>query len=159
MKIGIIGDTHGSQPALQKIISIFRDIELLVHTGDHWQDGVYLEKTTGIPVYTVKGNCDHGERDTELCFTLKGKRFFLTHGHHYGVKYGLQTMAYRAEELRADYCIFGHTHQPMIENFQQIIFLNPGSIAWPRNESNFAGIIMEYRDNLFISQFKNIDTD
>jgi len=157
MKIGIVGDTHGSQTALEKIAEVFRGVELLVHTGDHWQDGVLLEQKTGIPVFTVKGNCDFGEREEELCFTVKGKKFFLTHGHRYGVKYGLQTLTYRAEELGVDYCIFGHTHQQLIESYQQIVYLNPGSIVWPRGENHCAGIIMEYRQNLFISQFKNID--
>jgi putative phosphoesterase len=159
MKVGIIGDTHGSQEALKTIINSFKEVELFIHTGDHWQDAVCLEKKTGIPVFTVKGNCDYEERASELCFTLKGKRFLLTHGHLYGVKYGLQTLAYRAEELGVDYCVFGHTHRAIIENYNNIVFFNPGSIAWPRGENYFAGIILDYRENIFISQFKNIDMD
>lgn len=63
MKIGIVGDTHGSQAALKKIIEAFQGVELFIHTGDHWQDGVLLEQKTGIPVFTVKGNCDYEDRD------------------------------------------------------------------------------------------------
>ena len=159
MKIGVIGDTHGSREALKKIMQVFEGVELFIHTGDHWQDGVYLEQQTGTPVFTVKGNCDRGERDSELLFTLKGKKFFLTHGHLSGVKYGLQRLAYRAEELGVNYCIFGHTHFPVIDRYEQITMLNPGSIVWPRGDYRCAGILMEYREDLFISQFKNVDTD
>lgn len=159
MKIGIVGDTHGSKEACAIISRVFHDVQLLFHTGDHWQDGVYLEKETAIPVITVKGNCDHLPRANEALLTVKNKKFFLTHGHLFGVKYGLHTLQERAEELAADYCLFGHTHSPLLLERKGIWFLNPGSLAWPRGNVNYAGIMMEYHDNTFDSCFMNIDRE
>jgi putative phosphoesterase len=157
MKIGVVGDTHGSPEALQKIFASFSDVELFFHTGDHWQDGLKIEKKMGIPVYTVKGNCDRGEMSGELFIELNNKKFFVTHGHQYGVKYGLDVLASRAMQLKADYCIFGHTHKPVIEKMDEIWYLNPGSIIWPRGSNVCCGIIMDYQDNSFISQFVYVD--
>jgi len=159
MKIGVVGDTHGSREALVIISRVFQDVQLLFHTGDHYQDGVNLEKKMGIPVFTVKGNCDYKTRDTEVLITLEGKKFFLTHGHLFGVKHGLNTLQDRAAELEADYCLFGHTHRPLILEYQGVWFLNPGSLAWPRGPEYYAGIIMELQKNTFKSCFRNIDRD
>ena len=153
MKIGIVGDTHGSQKAFAIISKVFRDVQLLFHTGDHWQDAVYLEKTMGIPVITVKGNCDFAARENEVLLTVENKSFFLTHGHLYEVKYGLTSLQFRAEELGAEYCLFGHTHSPMILENKGVWFLNPGSLAWPRGKEIYAGIMMEYDQNCFESCF------
>ncbi|MGI6144564.1 MAG: metallophosphoesterase [Clostridia bacterium] len=159
MKIGIVGDTHGSKKAFAIISKVFKDVQMLFHTGDHWQDAVYLEQIMGIPVITVKGNCDRAVRENELLLTVENKRFFLTHGHLYEVKYGLTSLQFRAEELGAEYCLFGHTHSPMILENNGIWFLNPGSLTWPRGKETYAGIIMEYKKNCFESSFMNIDRD
>lgn len=153
MKIGVVGDTHGSKEACALICRVFKDAQLLFHTGDHWQDGVYLEKITGIPVITVKGNCDYKERDKEVLMNVENKKFFLTHGHLYGVKYGLTVLQERAEELGVDYCLFGHTHKPLILEKKGIWFLNPGSLVWPRGREKYVGILMELKQNTFVSSF------
>jgi putative phosphoesterase len=159
MKIGLVGDTHGSKEALVIIRRVFHDVQLFFHTGDHWKDGVYLEQETGIPVLTVKGNCDYGSMSSELMFTIKSKKFFLTHGHLYGVKYGLTSLFARAQELDVDYCFFGHTHCPLLTKHKGIYFLNPGSLVWSRGKETYAGIILEYQENNFISRFINIDRE
>lgn len=157
MKVGIIGDTHGSQESLKKILSAFSEAELFLHTGDHWQDGVFVEQKTGVPVLMVKGNCDRGEMSDELVFTLSGKGFLLTHGHMYGVKYGLGILTAKATELSVDYCVFGHTHRTMLEKRNGIWFLNPGSPTWPRVQKKYAGILLEDLNNIFVPRYIDID--
>ncbi|HHY06539.1 MAG TPA: metallophosphoesterase [Clostridia bacterium] len=159
MQIGLVGDTHGSKEALAIICRVFTNVELLFHTGDHWQDGVYLEQEMGIPVLTVKGNCDYGSMSSELLLMIKNKKFFLTHGHAYRVKFRLNSLLARATELEADYCLFGHTHRPLLTQHKGIYLLNPGSLVWSRGKETYAGIILEYRENMFISRFMNIDRE
>ena len=149
MKIGLVGDTHGSAEALKKIEQVFTGVNLLFHTGDHWQDGVYLEKKMGLPVLAVKGNCDYGSQPSELQLKLKDKQFFLTHGHTYGVKFTIKTLLARAKELGGDYCLFGHTHRPFLKKEAGIYFLNPGSWAFPRGKEKYIGIGLLYRENEF----------
>ena len=53
MKIGIIGDTHGSQQAIRKVLQLLPPVELLLHTGDYAPDANLLETLTGLPVIKV----------------------------------------------------------------------------------------------------------
>lgn len=149
MRIGIISDTHGSKSSLNMIHNAFKNVDFFIHAGDHWQDGYYLQKKYKVPVIAVKGNCDLNTFPYEIVFELKNKRFYVTHGHRYRVKDGLQCLYYRAQECKADYCIFGHTHEPQIASVKNITFLNPGSLTWPRGEKKYLGIVLEYWDNNF----------
>lgn len=149
MRIGIIGDTHGYKDSLEIICRCFQEVDFFIHTGDHWQDGQYLEQKWNVPVLAVRGNCDPPDFPPELNFTLEGKRFYVTHGHNYGVKSGLLRLHYRALELQADFCIYGHTHLAGIRQYEGITFLNPGSVTFPRGGEKYAGILLEYKNESF----------
>lgn len=153
MRFAIIGDTHGSIKEMGDPTKIFGQVQFLVHTGDHWQDGLLIEKIWGIPVLAVKGNCDRGPAPTELIFDIKDTRFYVTHGNIYGVKAGLQQLFYRASEVGASFCIFGHTHIPYSEKIESITFLNPGSWTWPRSERRCAGILLSLEKNFWQYRF------
>ena len=153
MKIGIIGDTHGSKKVMETICRHFEGAEFFLHTGDHWKDAFYLEDRLQVPVLTVRGNCDLSEFCKELTFEVMGQTFLLTHGHEYKVKYGLERLYYRALELNAGYCVFGHTHVPFNRRLGGTLFLNPGSLAWPRGRERYAGILLEHRSGAFRAEF------
>jgi len=153
LKIAIIGDTHGSTGNLHLIADTFKDVDFFAHTGDNWVDGRYLESVTEKPVLTVKGNCDFGEMSTELVFQVQQRRIYLTHGHMLGVKSGLFRLGARARELAADFCLYGHTHMPLLEYREGITFLNPGSLTFPRSQERYAGILLEEKQGVFTCQF------
>lgn len=48
---------------------------------------------------------------------------------------------YRAKELGADIALFGHTHQQMIEEYNEVILMNPGSISLPNIRGRYVGFI------------------
>ena len=84
MKIGIIGDTHGSQQAIRKAIQLLPPVELLLHTGDYAPDANLLETLTGLPVIKVSGNCDSPtSANPDEIFEKEGFNIWLTHGHKY----------------------------------------------------------------------------
>ena len=57
----------------------------------------------------------------------------LTHGHRYGVNYGVEQIKETAFLEGADIVMFGHTHQPLIDlSDEKIYAINPGSITQPR---------------------------
>ena len=60
---------------------------------------------------------------------IKGKKIFMCHGHKYGVKYGYNSIYYRGKEVGADIVLFGHSHLPIIEEYDGLILMNPGSIS------------------------------
>ena len=78
----------------------------------------------GIDSKKDKGGIDFGE---ENIFEIEGKKFFLTHGHLYDVKRSLNSIKEMAKKLKANLVIFGHTHKPYIEYYEDEILFNPGA--------------------------------
>lgn len=130
MKILIFSDSHRYiEPMVTAVIGEKPD--QIIHLGDLESDAEELAgRFPMTPVASVPGNCDlftSGERYKliELC----GKRFFITHGHHYGVKAGLERLINTALAARADVALFGHTHAPHFEEAGGMLVINPGSVG------------------------------
>lgn len=158
MRIGVISDTHGNLYMAQKAIKQMGKIDLLLHAGDHYQDALLLEQELTIPVKSVKGNCDYGaDAEGEKIIELAeiGVKIFLTHGHKYGVKSGLNRLFYRGLELGADIIIFGHTHIPFYQQEGKMHLLNPGSLALPIFGKDPTYALIEY-DNILKIMIKKI---
>ncbi len=132
MLLLVVGDTHGEYARLKKEVTSLPAIDLLLHTGDHYRDGVSLARELGIECQAVFGNCDLGDGNRELLLELEGHRLLLTHGHLHNVKRTLNNLYYRALELSCDITIFGHTHVPFLEEVQGVWIMNPGSPTFPR---------------------------
>ncbi|MDA8235449.1 MAG: metallophosphoesterase [Clostridia bacterium] len=132
MKIGIISDTHQNLQLAQKAIEHMGPVDLLLHGGDHYRDALKLAEETGLPVKAVIGNCDMSDGPTEEILDLDGLRILLTHGHRYGVKFGLDKLYYRVREVEAQIAVFGHSHVPVEEWVEGILLFNPGSVGSPR---------------------------
>mgnify|MGYP003319315646 CR=1 FL=1 len=65
-------------------------------------------------IKTVSGNCDMMSMEPPWRkIEVAGLRIFMTHGHLYDVKYGLERIAARAYADGADIVLFGHTHNPI----------------------------------------------
>ena len=128
MILGIISDTHGHHDVMKRALSEMGKVDAYLHAGDHYSDGVMIEKLTGKPVYAVVGNCDHRENGPkELLLEFEGKRILLTHGHTYNVKYGYHRLYFKAMEAQADAVVFGHTHHALNHMEGDLLLFNPGS--------------------------------
>ena len=131
MNIGVISDTHGNEGALRRALTALPGMDAWIHLGDHASDSRVLS-AADVPVYTVRGNCDFDtSAEQELVITLGGARLFLTHGHKYGVKQGVEAVFYRAQELMCGAVLFGHTHLSLVEAWGSVLGVNPGSAALP----------------------------
>ena len=148
MKIFCIGDTHGKLNKVRDIWPKLKDIDLIAHTGDHYQDAAALASELCVPVIAVAGNCDSSGPSSEIIETEYG-RILLTHGHRDHVKYDLQRLKYRALEAECRAVIFGHTHQSLIVEDDGIYFVNPGSLPLPRDEKNGSYAIVRTAENRF----------
>ncbi len=134
MKILILSDTHHSLHTSKKIIEDLKDkIEIIIHLGDHYDDGLALQKLhPDKKFYLVNGNCDFNHGDDELTISIYGKKILLTHGHLHDVKWDYVHLSYFADEIEADIVMFGHTHKPEIIYHGERILFNPGSPSLPR---------------------------
>lgn len=133
MLVVVVGDTHGRLESIQKEIKSLPGLEVLLHTGDHYQDGSVLARKLKIKGYSVAGNCDRAGGVSERVLELEGHRILLTHGHLYRVKMTMNNLYYKAQEGRYDIVVFGHTHVPFLEKVDDIWFINPGSPTFPRD--------------------------
>ncbi len=129
MKALIMSDTHGLIYDMNRIITTIKP-NITLHCGDFCVDRSDLPLES---FHVVRGNCDEPS-DIPLQKTVdwNGLRFFLAHGHELQVKTSLLPLKYKAMESSAGIALFGHSHIPYCEQENDILFINPGSVASPR---------------------------
>jgi len=130
VKILIMSDSHNNIETMLETVAI-ESPELILHLGDHDRDCAPIEcEYPEIPLRSVRGNCDRSSENLDVDeFTFGGKRFFMTHGHIYGVKFGYSRVIGAASSRGADILLFGHTHIQYCANYEGLIVINPGSIG------------------------------
>ncbi len=129
MKAIVLSDSHRDFSAIFRAMEREKGITHIIHAGDVQKDvDDICDLWRNLPCISVLGNNDFGVwgEPTQRTFSLGDKTFLLTHGHLYGVKSSLVRLQREASSVQADICIFGHTHQPFLEQRNGIWFLNPG---------------------------------
>ncbi len=128
--IGILSDTHLSRVDEEFKIQTdraFSSCDAIIHAGDLTSSSI-LEVFGSRKVYAVHGNmCGYATRTVlpdSLNFNIDGYRFGLYHGD--GIGYDMETgLISRFGD--ADCIIFGHTHQPLVQRFDSVLLINPGT--------------------------------
>lgn len=141
MKILIVSDSHGDWHTLQRLVEREKPDRVL-HLGDLLGDAQKLSLVCPeISVEAVWGNCDGwvARGETERVLTYEGVRFFMTHGHGYQVK-STQAFVLRAgRQAGADVILFGHTHQAVLEQQDDGVWLvNPGTAGGVHADATYA---------------------
>ena len=143
MVIAVISDTHGNKRIISKVRDEVkkRNVDGIIHLGDNIDD-IY-ELITGLKCkfYGVRGNCDFSDFPEELIVSIANKRFFITHGHRYHVKTGLNNIFYKGKELGVDAVLFGHTHIKVSSKEEGMWIINPGSPSLPKDGIASIGFI------------------
>ncbi len=148
MKIIVFSDSHRELDGMRQVIDREKP-NYVFHLGDHDSDAEQISQAyPALPVAMVRGNCDGwSDTPTTLSFILGSLRFFLCHGHTYGVKGGCLRVVYAAREQNADVLLFGHTHEAYYECMDSVQggklhILNPGSCGCGYRPS-YGRIILE----------------
>ncbi len=132
MKIIILSDSHRNTEAVREILCNENHFDAIIHLGDGAADLSGMHSlTSGIPVYSIRGNCDYYADDCplKLISYFENVKFIACHGHEYNVKYGLSGLYFAAKEYECNLALFGHTHTPFDEDSDGIRFFNPGSAS------------------------------
>jgi len=127
-RILIASDTHRHIEYVCRAVKAIDKIDLIIHLGDLCTDMRDLESL--YPQYEwvgVRGNNDFFDTgDDERVLERAGVKMFLTHGHAYSVRGGVDALVRRAKALEANAVFFGHTHVRMNEMVDGVLCVNPG---------------------------------
>jgi len=169
MKLLIISDIHGNYDVLNKIINN-EDFDYLVILGDLFSYDYNKSKSLMIidllkkyinKMILIKGNCDNTILYSNLekysfdivTLPFNNKQVTFTHGHLYN--------KYNMPSNHGSIIITGHTHTPSLYEEKNIVYLNPGSISYPRKSiyktyATFTEneIVIKTVDNQIINKIK-----
>lgn len=138
MRILVISDTHGCEMDLPEVLRKARPIDALIHCGDMEGGEERIRQMAGCPCCFVRGNNDFfTDHEMEVVYTLENCRILVTHGHWYGVSMSMEHLKKAAREQNVQVVLFGHTHRPYAQESDGILFLNPGSLSFPRQPGRY----------------------
>lgn len=135
MRVWVMSDSHGKKDALRRGLKRVSAGEVVLFLGDGQRElEGCREEFPRLDIRAVRGNCDYGSSLPLVgILDLKEGRVLYTHGHMFGVKTSLERLKAAALENGVQAAVFGHSHQRMCGYEDGIHFLNPGSLAEPRD--------------------------
>ena len=158
MKVGVISDTHnpsvGVAPPPEVAIA-FQGVDVIFHAGDIYLPSCLDWLEAIAPVYAVEMWADdHFKEDPRVVnktrvLHLEGHTIGLTHdllvpgmaqeiteysplSKHFPPDADLSTALETVFDATVDIVIFGHTHFAIVEEYQGILMVNPGSPSLPK---------------------------
>lgn len=179
MKFLIASDIHGSEFYCKKLLEAYKNekADRLLLLGDILYHGPRNDLPEGYApkaviallndikneILCVRGNCDTEVDQMVLDFPILGEYavipvgenlLYATHGHNFNE-------SHLPPLMKGDILLHGHTHVPKCTEHEDYIYMNPGSVSIPKENSHhgymtlcngeflwkdFDGnIIMEYR--------------
>ena len=153
MKYLIASDIHGSAKFCRLLFERIADEkpDALVLLGDELYHGprndlpeeyapkevISMLNSCSVPVTAVRGNCDAEVDQMVLGFPimadyaliqLDGLKLFATHGHVF-------SESNPPANSGCDVLLCGHTHIPACRDHDSFVYINPGSVSIPKENS------------------------
>ncbi|KIP96309.1 MULTISPECIES: metallophosphoesterase family protein [Pseudomonas] len=125
MKIGLIADTHGL--LRPQALAALQGVDHLIHAGDIGGPQILAELERIAPLSVVRGNNDSDAWADAIpeSLTLRFGAISLY------VLHDLKKLAIDPKAEGIDVVIAGHSHKPLHDERDGVLYLNPGS-AGPR---------------------------
>lgn len=136
MKIGVISDTHipiQAQVLPRQVLECFKKADMVIHAGDLVELNVLKELETVCPnVLAVWGNMDSYEAKEKLpekkIIEIGKYKIGVIHGYGHPNKL-IEIVEDKFKNDSVDVIIFGHSHVPLNEKKEGILYFNPGSLT------------------------------
>jgi len=124
-RVGLISDTHGL--LRPEAVAFLRGCDHIVHGGDVGREEVLLQLAGIASLTAVRGNNDMGAwaealAETELV-EVCGVSIYALHD--------LALLEIDPSAAGVQVVVFGHSHNPVVEHRDGVVYVNPGS-AGPR---------------------------
>jgi uncharacterized protein len=123
--IGLISDTHGLMRP--EALEALRGSDIIIHAGDVGRPDVLGHLMAIAPVFAVRGNVDGGA----WAASLPEAENLSFGGHNLHVLHIVGELAVDPVATGISAVISGHTHKPLVEVKDGVLYVNPGS-AGPR---------------------------
>lgn len=113
--VGLISDTHGL--LREEAVAALKDVDLILHAGDIGDPKIVDELRRIAPVHAVLGNVDRGDwLPRRQIVKIEEINVLLLHN-----------IADIGSTTDVDVVVYGHSHEPLIEERHGTLFVNPGS--------------------------------
>jgi putative phosphoesterase len=124
LTVGVVSDTHGL--VRPEAVAALRGADVIVHAGDIGGNHVLQELGEIAPVIPVRGNVDGG-----WARLLPERRRLDLGGVAVLVLHDRSLVGLEPADEGLGIVVFGHSHRPLAETKQGVLWFNPGS-AGPR---------------------------
>lgn len=126
----VVSDSHGNRRAFERLDTIFKESDYIIHLGDTSSDGGFIRERYPEKTYVINGNCDPLKLgEDEKVLKVEDVKIFLCHGHLYSVKSTLSRLAREAKNEGCSIALYGHTHAPREDETFGVTLLNPGTLS------------------------------
>ena len=124
--IGIISDTHGRLPL--SLTEAFNGVDLIIHAGDIGEQKILDALEEIAPTVAVRGNMDFGQwaQNLQAQESIEINQTVVT------VLHDVYRLSAYPDNVAPDVVISGHTHRPLQEEIQGVLYINPGSAGYPK---------------------------
>jgi putative phosphoesterase len=123
--VGLISDTHGT--LRPEAAAALAGVDRILHAGDVGRPEVLEALQAIAPVTAVRGNVDTAswaeKLPTDTVKWIDGFNIYMIHSRG--------EMKISPKAARMDVVVSGHSHKPLIETLDDVLYVNPGS-AGPR---------------------------
>jgi len=129
LEVGVVSDTHGL--LRKEALAALAGVDVVLHAGDIGDSQVLRELEALAPVFAVRGNVDGGWArllPERRLLELGGATVLLLHDRALvGADPFEEQGRRRAGKSAARVIVFGHSHEPLAERRDGLLWFNPGS--------------------------------
>jgi len=121
-RVALISDTHGL--LRPELVTALSGADLILHAGDVGDPGILDQLKTIAPTWAVRGNVDIqaslADLPGQLNLSIEGRLIAIGH----------ERMLVNLDGLGdVGMVMYGHTHKPLVEEVDGVLYVNPGSVG------------------------------
>ena len=157
-KLVILSDSHNTPESLRRVLKAEKSVTAVFYLGDGLRDlDRVAPEFASTRIYSVAGNCDFDAMEPQDGLVAFEKLLiYYTHGHMYGVKYDLDTLAEAAKARGAEIALYGHTHIAHAETIDGVFLFNPGSCGRSYGGDPTYGVLTLDRGQVLSAEHKKV---
>jgi putative phosphoesterase len=125
--VGIISDTHGRLP--HSVARAFDGVDFIIHAGDIGEPDILNALEKMARTIAVRGNMDFGR----WAQPLAAKEIIEVNQTLLVVLHDVYRLDLGPNHVVPEVVISGHTHRPLKEENQGVLYINPGSAGYPKH--------------------------